>query len=95
MPDDLAPRGFYEGLTARYLLPGWKRREHRTGSKSEMLAHAWRAEINLVAWVSGEPHYTRPGMAFIAGIPYGRPNNGAGNDLVGRTGWHVWTERLP
>ena len=44
MPDDLAPRGFYEGLTARYLLPGWTRREHPTGSKSEMLVHVWRAD---------------------------------------------------
>ena len=27
MPDDLAPRGFYEGLTARSLMAGWARRE--------------------------------------------------------------------
>ena len=44
MPDDLAPRGFYEGLTSRCLLPGWSRREHPTGSKSEMIVHVWRAD---------------------------------------------------
>ena len=27
MPDDLASRGFYEGLTARSLMAGWARRE--------------------------------------------------------------------
>ena len=31
MPDDLAPRGFYEGLTARSLMPGWARRERPAG----------------------------------------------------------------
>ena len=36
MPDDLAPRGFYEGLTARSLMAGWARREQPAGSKSEM-----------------------------------------------------------
>jgi gentisate 1,2-dioxygenase len=43
MPDDLAPRGFYEGLTARSLMAGWARREHPTGSKSNMCVHVWRA----------------------------------------------------
>jgi gentisate 1,2-dioxygenase len=43
MPDDLAPRGFYEGLTARSLMAGWARREQPTGSQSEMRAHVWRA----------------------------------------------------
>ena len=44
MPDDLAPRGFYEALTSRYLLPGWARGEHPSGSKSEMVVHVWRAD---------------------------------------------------
>ena len=43
MPDDLAPRGFYEGLTARSLMAGWARREQPDGSKSEMRVHVWRA----------------------------------------------------
>jgi gentisate 1,2-dioxygenase len=44
MPDDLAPRGFYEGLTARSLMAGWARREQQhTGSQSEMHVHVWRA----------------------------------------------------
>ena len=43
MPDDLAPRGFYEGLTARSLMAGWARREQPAGSKSEMRVHVWRA----------------------------------------------------
>lgn len=43
MPDVLAPRGFYEGLTARSLMAGWARREQPDGSKSEMRAHVWRA----------------------------------------------------
>ena len=44
MPDDLAPRGFYDGLTSRHLMAGWARREQPTGSKSEMQAHVWRAD---------------------------------------------------
>ena len=43
MPDDLAPRGFYEGLTSRHLLPGWARGEQPSGPKSEMHVHVWRA----------------------------------------------------
>ena len=43
MPDDMAPRGFYEGLTARSLMAGWARREQPDGSKSEMRVHVWRA----------------------------------------------------
>ena len=43
MPDDLAPRGYYEGLTARSLMAGWARREQPDGSKSEMYVHVWRA----------------------------------------------------
>ncbi len=43
MPDDLAPRGFYEGLTARSLMAGWARREQPEESKSEMRVHLWRA----------------------------------------------------
>jgi gentisate 1,2-dioxygenase len=43
MPDTLAPRGYYEGLTSRYLLPGWARREQPAGSKSDMRVHVWRA----------------------------------------------------
>jgi gentisate 1,2-dioxygenase len=43
MPDDLAPRGYYEGLTARSLMAGWARREQSAGSRSEMLVHVWRA----------------------------------------------------
>jgi gentisate 1,2-dioxygenase len=43
MPDDLAPRGFYEGLTVRSLMAGWSPREHPTGSKSNMCVHVWRA----------------------------------------------------
>ena len=43
MPDDLAPRGFYEGLTSRHLLPGWARGEQPAGSQSEMRVHVWRA----------------------------------------------------
>jgi hypothetical protein len=35
MPDDLAPRGYYEGLTARSLMADWARREQSAGSKSE------------------------------------------------------------
>jgi gentisate 1,2-dioxygenase len=43
MPDDLAPRGFYEKLTARSLMAGWSRREQPAASKSEMYVHVWRA----------------------------------------------------
>ncbi len=43
MPDDLASRGFYEGLTSRHLLPGWARGEQPIRSKSEMHVHVWRA----------------------------------------------------
>ena len=43
MPDDLAPRGFYEGLAARSLMAGWARREQPAGSKSDMRVHVWRA----------------------------------------------------
>jgi gentisate 1,2-dioxygenase len=43
MPDDLAPSGFYDGLTARSLMVGWARREQPAGSKSEMQVHVWRA----------------------------------------------------
>jgi gentisate 1,2-dioxygenase len=43
MSDDLAPRGFYEGLAARSLMAGWARREQPTGSKSQMRVHVWRA----------------------------------------------------
>jgi gentisate 1,2-dioxygenase len=43
MPDDLAPRGFYEGLTSRHLLPGWARGEQPTGSRSEMRVNVWHA----------------------------------------------------
>jgi hypothetical protein len=31
MPDDLAPRGYYEGLAARSLMAGWARGEHPLG----------------------------------------------------------------
>jgi gentisate 1,2-dioxygenase len=44
MPDDLAPRDYYDGLTARSLMAGWARREQPTGSKSEMHVHVWRAD---------------------------------------------------
>ena len=43
MPDDMAPRGFYEGLTVRSLMAGWARREQPDASKSEMRVHVWRA----------------------------------------------------
>jgi gentisate 1,2-dioxygenase len=43
MPDDLAPRGFYEGLAARSLMAGWARREQPAVSQSEMRVHVWRA----------------------------------------------------
>ena len=43
MPDDLAPRGYYEGLTARSLMAGWARRESSAGSRSKMQTHVWRA----------------------------------------------------
>src|SRR4051794_668057 len=43
MPDDLAPRGFYEGLAARSLMAGWARPEQPDGSKSAMRVHVWRA----------------------------------------------------
>ena len=43
MPDDLAPRGFYEGLAARSLMAGWARREQSAVSRSEMRVHVWRA----------------------------------------------------
>ena len=43
MPDDLAPRGYYEGLAARSLMAGWARGEHPLGSKSEMHVQVWRA----------------------------------------------------
>jgi hypothetical protein len=44
MPDDPAPQGYYDGLTARSLMAGWARREQPTGSKSEMHVHVWRAD---------------------------------------------------
>jgi gentisate 1,2-dioxygenase len=44
MPDDVAPRGYYEGLTTRSLMAGWARREQHAGSKSEMRVHVWRAD---------------------------------------------------
>ena len=44
MPDDLAPRGFYDGLTARHLLPGWMRGEQPFGSQSDMRIHVWRGD---------------------------------------------------
>ena len=44
MPDDLAPRGFYERLTARNLMGGWERRESSAESRSKMQAHVWRAD---------------------------------------------------
>jgi hypothetical protein len=43
MPDNLAARGCYDGLTARSLMVGWARREQPTGSKSEMHVHVWRS----------------------------------------------------
>lgn len=43
MPDDLAPRGFYEGLTSRCLMAGWARHESPIGSGSKMHVHVWRA----------------------------------------------------
>jgi gentisate 1,2-dioxygenase len=43
MPDDMAPRGFYEGLTVRNLMAGWARREEPDESKYEMRVHVWRA----------------------------------------------------
>jgi hypothetical protein len=49
MRDDLAPRGYYEGLTARSLMAGWARREQPTGSKSEMHVHVWRADETRAA----------------------------------------------
>jgi gentisate 1,2-dioxygenase len=44
MPDDLAPRGFYDGLTVRHLLPGWMRGEQRSESQSNMRIHVWRGD---------------------------------------------------
>src|SRR5512133_1942627 len=44
MPDDLAPRGFYDGLTARHLLPGWMRGEQPSESQSDMRIHVWRGD---------------------------------------------------
>ena len=41
--DDMAPRGFYEGLSARSLMAGWARGEQPIGSKSEMHVHVWWA----------------------------------------------------
>src|SRR5580704_13969418 len=49
MPDDLAPRDFYEGLTARSLIAGWARGEEPIGSKSEMHVHVWRAAEARIA----------------------------------------------
>jgi gentisate 1,2-dioxygenase len=43
MPDNLAPRGYYEGLTARSLMAGWVRHEAPIGSASKMHVHVWRA----------------------------------------------------
>ena len=43
MPDDLAPWGYYEGLTASSLMAGWARRESSAGSRSKMQTHVWRA----------------------------------------------------
>ena len=31
MPDDLTPRGYYEGLTSRSLMAGWARHEAPPG----------------------------------------------------------------
>ena len=44
MPDDLAPRGFYDGLTARHLLAGWMRGEQPSESQSDMRIHVWRGD---------------------------------------------------
>ena len=44
MPDDLAPRGFYDGLTVRQLLPGWMRGEQPSESQSNMRTHVWRGD---------------------------------------------------
>jgi gentisate 1,2-dioxygenase len=43
MPDDLAPRGYYEVLTSRSLMAGWVRHEAPVGSESKMHVHVWRA----------------------------------------------------
>jgi gentisate 1,2-dioxygenase len=44
MPDDLAPRGFYDGLAAHHLLPGWMRGEQQSEPKSDMRVHVWRGD---------------------------------------------------
>jgi gentisate 1,2-dioxygenase len=49
MPDDLAPRGFFEGLSACSLMAGWARREQHIGPKSEMHVHVWRAAEARIA----------------------------------------------
>jgi gentisate 1,2-dioxygenase len=43
MPDDLAPRGFYDGLTSLHLLPGWMRGEQQS-EPSDMRVHVWRGD---------------------------------------------------
>jgi hypothetical protein len=49
MPDDLAPRGYYDGLIARSLITAWARRDQPTGSKPEMLVHVWRGDEARIA----------------------------------------------
>jgi gentisate 1,2-dioxygenase len=49
MPDDLTPRGFYDGLTARHLLPGWMRGEQPSESNADMRVHVWRGNEARVA----------------------------------------------